>query len=135
MDLVQGVQLNYVNIIPLAIGLQYHFQQRSCIIYWEEKQKFQSIRFLSNDDWMFLAFFNAWFLWLYICKHCKIFQNQYIKQKSNLKWDCFSFSCGDRIRTDDLQVMSLASYHCSTPRSCECKSIEIIITFQIKMGK
>ena len=25
-------------------------------------------------------------------------------------------SCGDRIRTHDLQVMSLASYLCSTPR-------------------
>jgi hypothetical protein len=25
-------------------------------------------------------------------------------------------SCGERTRTADLQVMSLASYHCSTPR-------------------
>ena len=24
--------------------------------------------------------------------------------------------CGGRIRTDDLEIMSLASYHCSTPR-------------------
>lgn len=28
----------------------------------------------------------------------------------------FSFCCGDRIRTYDPQVMSLMSYHCSTPR-------------------
>ena len=33
-------------------------------------------------------------------------------------------SCGGRNRTNDLQVMSLTSYHCSTPRyitSCEMR--------------
>ena len=29
-------------------------------------------------------------------------------------------SCGERDRTTDLQVMSLASYHCSTPRYLRC---------------
>ncbi len=33
-----------------------------------------------------------------------------------------SDSCGGRIRTNDLWVMSPTSYHCSTPRCvCDCK--------------
>ena len=37
------------------------------------------------------------------------------KLRMNLRSHVYDGS-GERIRTDDLQVMSLASYHCSTPR-------------------